>query len=88
MKAVKDNKEYDITENQKAEYLAQGYDIVQDGKVIEYSPKKTISYSEYQKVKKELEEAKENNTNVELTKTNADLTKQVEKLTKQLEKAN
>lgn len=103
MKAVKDNKEYDITENQKAEYLSQGYDIVDgNGKVIEYSPKKTIAYSEYQKLKKELEETKDDNsnaeltkqveeltkTNAELTKANSELAKQVKELTKQIEKNN
>lgn len=103
MKAVKDNKEYDITENQKAEYLSQGYDILDENrKVIEYSPKKTIAYSEYQKVKEELEKAKNNDsnaeltkqveeltkTNSELTKANSELTKQVKDLTKQVEKAN
>lgn len=103
MKAVKSNKEYDITENQKSEYLSQGYDIVdENGKIIEYSPKKTIAYSEYQKVKEELEKAKENNTNgeltkqveeltktnTELTKTNVELTKSNEELVKKVEKTN
>ena len=96
MKAVKANKEYRVTEANKQMYLDDGYDIIDDkGKVIEYSPKKTIKYSEYQKLEKELAELKANGgsngeltkTNGELTKTNAELTKQVEKLTKQLEKA-
>lgn len=80
MKAVKANKEYRVTEANKQFYLNDGYDIIDDkGNVIEYSPKKTIKYSEYQKLKKELEEANSVNT---------ELKKQVEKLTKQLEKAN
>lgn len=59
MRAVKDNKVYDITEAQKASYLKQGYNIADDtGKIIEYAPTATVSYSEYVKVKKELNEAK------------------------------
>lgn len=103
MRAVKANKEYRVTEDNKQYYLNEGYDIIDDeGKVIEYSPKKTIKYSEYQKLEKELAELKANGganeeltkqveeltkTNGELAKANAELTKQVEKLTKQLEKA-
>lgn len=103
MIAVKANKEYSVNESNKEMYLNDGYDILDDnGKVIEYSPKKTIKYSEYQKLEKELAELKANGgsnaeltkqveeltkTNGELTKANAELTKQVEKLTKQLEKA-
>ena len=101
MKAIKANKEYRITEANKQAYLNDGYDIIDDqGKIIEYSPKKTIKYSEYQKVVKELEELKANASNSELTKqvedltkanedltkTNGELTKQVKDLTKQLEK--
>lgn len=103
MKAVKANKEYRVTEANKQMYLNDGYDIIDDeGKVIEYSPKKTVKYSEYQKLEKELAELKANGgsdaeltkqveeltkTNGELTKANAELTKQVKDLTKQLEKA-
>lgn len=94
MKAIKANKEYRITEANKQAYLNDGYDIIDDeGKIIEYSPKKTIKYSEYQKVVKELEELKANTSNSELTKqvedltkANGELTKQVKDLTKQLEK--
>lgn len=103
MRAVRANKEYRVTEANKQFYLNDGYDIIDDdGNVIEYSPKKTIKYSEYQKLEKELAELKANGgsneeltkqveeltkTNGELTKANAELTKQVKDLTKQLEKA-
>ena len=104
MRAVRANKEYRVTEANKQFYLNDGYDIIDDdGKVIEYSPKKTIKYSEYQKLEKELAELKANGgsnaeltkqveeltkTNAELTKANSELTKQVKELTKQVEKAN
>jgi hypothetical protein len=100
--AKKDNKVYDIEEVDKKRYLEDGYDIYKDGKISEYSPKKTISYNEYVKVKTELEELKASASNEELTKqveeltkVNAELTKQVKDLTKanadltkQVEKAN
>jgi hypothetical protein len=48
MLAVKANKQYCITEEQRAKYLADGYDIANDkGKVIEHCPLKTVSYEEY-----------------------------------------
>lgn len=76
MIAVKANKEYRVTEENKHIYLNDGYDIMDDnGKIIEYSPKKTIKYSEYQKLEKELEEAKANGSNAELTKQVEELTK-------------
>lgn len=57
MKAVKENKEYSITEENKAAYLAQGYNITDDkGNIVERSPKDTVPYSEYEKLKKKYEE--------------------------------
>lgn len=51
MKAVKANKQYTIAETEKAAYLAQGYDIIDDsGVVVEHSPQATVTYSEYEKV--------------------------------------
>ena len=53
MKATRGNKVYTIDETQKADYIAQGYDIVDDeGKVLQYGAGKTVSYEQY----KELEE--------------------------------
>ena len=46
MKARKENKVYDINETSKQTYLDQGFDIYDDnGKVIEYTPLKTIKYN-------------------------------------------
>ncbi len=51
MKAVKANKQYTIAETEKAAYLAQGYDIIDDsGAVVEHSPQATVAYSEHEKV--------------------------------------
>ena len=50
MRAVKDNKVYNISEMQKDEYLTLGYDIYDDeGKILEHSPKTTVSYAEYER---------------------------------------
>ena len=50
MKARKENKVYDINESSKQTYLDQGFDIYDDnGKVIEYTPLKTIKYNEHLK---------------------------------------
>lgn len=60
LQAVKDNKVYTISEALKDSYLKQGFDIYdQDGKVEEYSPLKTVKYSEYKKLKEENEDLKE-----------------------------
>lgn len=50
MRAVKANKQYTITENEKKSYLAQGFDIIDDDGTIEHSPQATVSYSEYEKL--------------------------------------
>lgn len=51
MKAIKANKQYTISENEKNSYLAQGYDILDDdGAVIERSLQAAVSYSEYEKL--------------------------------------
>ncbi len=57
MKAKRENKVYSInTVQEKQRYLKEGYDIYDDdGKILEYSPKKKILYSEYVKVMKENE---------------------------------
>lgn len=48
MKAIKANKQYTISESEKASYLAQGFDIHgDDGKLIERSPSSTVSRREY-----------------------------------------
>lgn len=48
MKAIKANKQYTISESEKASYLAQGFDIrSDDGKLIEQSPSSTVSRRDY-----------------------------------------
>lgn len=59
MKARKENKVYVVDKVTKDRYVKAGYDIYDDnGKIIEYGKNKTVSYEEYEKVKKELEELK------------------------------
>lgn len=60
MKARKENKVYSITtEQEKQRYLKAGYDIYSDnGKLMEYSPQKKISYSQYDALLKENEALK------------------------------
>lgn len=48
MKAVKENKVYTITEQQRKAYAAQGFDITDDnGRIIEYAAGKTVPYTQY-----------------------------------------
>lgn len=54
MKAIKENKVYHVDEKTKDAYLAQGFDIYDDkGKIIEKSPKSTVSYEAYAKLEAE-----------------------------------
>ena len=88
MIAKKDNKEYSVTNESKAIYLKDGYDIYNDeGEIIEYSPKKTISYNEHLKEIEKLNEQIVNlteNKNEDLEKENASLKKEIEKLNEQI----
>jgi hypothetical protein len=62
MKALKDNKEYTINDEQKQRYLEEGYDVYSnDGNLLEYSPKKKIEYSKYAALEKENKSLKEEN---------------------------
>lgn len=59
MKARKENKVYEVDKTTKDRYIKAGYDIYDDeGKLIENAKNKTVSYEEYEKIKKELEEIK------------------------------
>lgn len=61
MKAVKENREYTISETEQDYYNAKGFDIMDDnGEVIAYGRGKTVSYEEYARIVKELKELKEN----------------------------
>ena len=56
MLAVKENKQYQITEEQWDDYLMQGYDILDDkGNILAYSPWRKVSYSDYEAVLRENE---------------------------------
>lgn len=57
-KAVKGNKAYKIDESMKQSYLEDGYDIYKDGKLLNRTPKTTVSYTEYEKVLAENEKIK------------------------------
>ena len=54
MKAVKENKVYTITEQQRKAYVAQGFDITDDnGRIIEYAAGKTVPFAQYADVLEE-----------------------------------
>lgn len=70
MKAVKNNKEYNINEAQKKMYLEAGYDIKDDdGNVIDYGRGKTISFDEYKKICDENKRLKERLKELEAAET-------------------
>ncbi|HFI0420635.1 TPA: hypothetical protein ACGOW9_001847 [Streptococcus suis] len=51
--AEKGNKVYDIDKSQIEAYVAQGFDILEDGKVVKSGTGKSISAEEYDKVVEE-----------------------------------
>lgn len=54
MKAKKENKVYTITEQEKASYIARGFDIYDDkGSLIERSHKAGMTYTDYAKLQEE-----------------------------------
>lgn len=62
MKAVKGNKVYTVSEETARTYRIQGFDIYdENGELVQYGAGKTVSYDEYARVKKELEEVKVGN---------------------------
>ena len=65
MVAVKGNIEYTINEAEKAEYIKNGFDIYENGKKIADGVSKKVSYTEYKKVKDELEKLKATQFNKE-----------------------
>jgi hypothetical protein len=71
MKAVKGNKVYEIDESKKNSYVKQGFDIMENGKVIEYGVGKTIPYNDYKKLEDENLDLKKRCR--ELEKENEDL---------------
>lgn len=57
--AVKANREEKINEDKKDEYLAAGYDIIDENGKRTLAPSKKISYAEYEKLNKENKSLKE-----------------------------
>lgn len=52
MKAVKENREYTITEQDIKSFANDGYDILDDnGKVVQYGAGKKVSFDKYMKLK-------------------------------------
>ncbi len=58
MKAVKGNREYTISEQEKEQYIKDGFDIYHNGEKIAGGKGKTVAYEEYARVKAELEALK------------------------------
>ena len=65
MKAKKGNKEYTIGEEQKQTYVKQGFDIYEDGELVERGAGKTVSANEYETLKEECETLKEEKASLE-----------------------
>lgn len=62
MLAIKGNKVYTIDEREKAAYVRQGYDILDDaGKAIEYGAGKTVSYEKYKELEAKCEKLEKEN---------------------------
>lgn len=74
MKATKGNKVYSVDETNKALYVGQGYDIVDDdGKVIEQGSGKKVDLKKYNDLKEKL---------TKLEKENKDLKDELKKAKK------
>jgi predicted nucleic acid-binding Zn-ribbon protein len=58
LKAVKGNKAYTITEQEKNAYKAQGFDIYEGKKLVETGVGKSVSVEEFNKLKTENETLK------------------------------
>ncbi len=85
LKAIKGNKVYEIGEKEKKRYLEDGFDIYENGRIKEYSPKKEVKYEEYKKLQDELVEVKKSIvSNEEIIKANDELTQKVYELEAEL----
>lgn len=58
MQAIKGNKVYTIDKTCKNDYISQGYDIVENGKVIAYGKGKTVSFDKFKALEQELDKFK------------------------------
>lgn len=65
LKAVKGNKAYTITEQEKNAYKAQGFDIYEGNKLVENGTGKSVSIEEFNKLKTENETLKKKNSKLE-----------------------
>ena len=90
MKAKKENKVYEVDKITKDRYVKLGYDIYDDkGELIENAKNKTIAYEEYEKLQKELEDAKKVPNNAKALKEKCEeLKTEKENLQEQLDLAN
>lgn len=90
MKAKKENKVYEVDKTTKDRYIKAGYDIYNDdGELIENAKNKTVSYEEYEKIKKELEKANKVPNNAKNLKEQCDkIENEKAELEKKLETAN
>lgn len=59
IEARKENKVYTINEQMKDRYLKEGFDIYENGEIVEHTPLKKIAYSEHLKKMAELEAKKD-----------------------------
>lgn len=66
LEARKENKVYQITDQQKDRYLKEGFDIYEDGQLVMHTPKKVIKYSDHLLYVKKV--TVEKNTEIELLK--------------------
>lgn len=58
MKAIKENREYTITESDITSFKNEGYDIYDDnGKLVAYGTGKTVPYEKYAKLVEQFESA-------------------------------
>lgn len=58
IEAKKMNKVLRIEEAEKGTYISLGYDIYEDGKLVEYGVGKTVPYAKYEALQQELEALK------------------------------
>ena len=83
MKAIKENREYTITEADATSFKNEGYDIYDDnGKLVAYGVGKTVSYEQYAKIVEQKEIA--NDEIVALKDQIESLNGEIEKLTAKL----
>jgi len=76
MVARKENKEYKIQPSEVNGFIARGFDIYENNKLVKYGADKKISYAEYDIAIKKIEELESkvlNNTEVSELKTKLDV---------------